>query len=110
MKRKCDRCGETNSAFMMSKLNTDNLCRKCIDKEKNHPRYKEASEAEHQAVVNGDYNYPGLLQGETITFPPTCGECANFDRYENEDEYGGCWEKHGTIHECASAVDCPDFK
>lgn len=66
MKHKCDRCGEENSVFKMSKLNTDNLCMKCIEKERSHSRYEEAAKAEHQAVVNGDYNYPGLLYGEKI--------------------------------------------
>ena len=50
----------------MSKLNKDMLCMKCTEKEKSHPRYKEAVEAEHQTVVIGDYNYPGLLYGEKI--------------------------------------------
>lgn len=66
MKHKCDRCREKTLSFQMSKLNKDMLCMKCTEKEKSHPRYKEAVEAEHQAVVNGDYNYPGLLYGEKI--------------------------------------------
>lgn len=116
MKHKCDRCGEESSAFKMSKLNTDTLCMKCIERERTHPRYQEAVEAERQAVLNGDYNYAGLLHGQPIVLnepdSPTCGDCANFDRYENEnDGYGGCNSgKHGTVHEANSAVGCSDYQ
>ena len=60
-KKTCDRCGGSLAAGrMMSMFNTDTLCMDCIRKERQNPKYREAQEAEHQAVEKGDYNYPGI--------------------------------------------------
>tara|TARA_R100001463_G_scaffold53063_1_gene104005 strand:+ start:3179 stop:3301 length:123 start_codon:yes stop_codon:yes gene_type:complete len=32
----------------------------CKDKERKHPKFKEAQDAEHQAVKNGNYNFGGI--------------------------------------------------
>lgn len=63
---KCGRCGKVSDTLKMSMLNTDYCCSECIAKEKKHPRYQEAVEAERAEVLNGNYNYPGLLAGEKI--------------------------------------------
>lgn len=55
----CDRCGE-RPILTMSKFNTDMVCRPCEDKEKEHPKYAEAVEAELAAVRREEYNYPGI--------------------------------------------------
>jgi hypothetical protein len=44
----------------MSRFNTQDLCMKCLEKEKKHPKYKEAAEAELRAVQAGNYNFPGI--------------------------------------------------
>lgn len=64
----CERCGKKSLALSMSMLNTDIICSNCKEKEKKHPRYQEAKEAERKEILAGNYNYPGLLAGEKITF------------------------------------------
>ena len=44
----------------MSIFNTEMCCDACLGKEKRHPRYKEAKDAEMQAVRNGNYNFEGI--------------------------------------------------
>ena len=56
----CARCKKEVTSFIMSMFNTDVLCLECKDKETKHPRYKEAQEAERKAVLNGDFNFPGI--------------------------------------------------
>ena len=57
---RCDRCYEDAPVSIMSRFNTDTLCPECEVKEKAHPDYQRARDAEHQAVVNGNYNFPGI--------------------------------------------------
>lgn len=44
---------------------------------------------------------------------PVCSDCEHFDRYDVEQdedqEHGGCWKQHGTVHENAPASSCEDF-
>jgi hypothetical protein len=56
----CERCGKETICTIMSKFNTQNICMNCKNKERSHPKYKEAAEAELAAVRSGDYNYPGI--------------------------------------------------
>ena len=58
--KKCDRCGGELSVRQMSRFNTDVLCMKCIEEERNHPDYEKAVAAELEAVRRGDYNFPGI--------------------------------------------------
>jgi hypothetical protein len=44
----------------MSRFNTEMCCMACIDKERAHPKYKEAEEVEIRQVRAGNYNYPGI--------------------------------------------------
>ena len=53
----CDRCGEKSYASGMSFLNTQMCCMDCLDKEEEHPQFKEAKEEEHRQVKAGNYNY-----------------------------------------------------
>ncbi len=62
----CDRCKGPLTVRIMSRLNTDCICLACAEKEKEHPLYKEAVEAERQEVLKGNYNYPGLLYGKKL--------------------------------------------
>jgi uncharacterized Zn finger protein (UPF0148 family) len=44
----------------MSRFNTDIICPTCEDREKRHPKYQEARDAEFKAVQRGNYNFPGI--------------------------------------------------
>ncbi len=44
----------------MSRFNEDCICMDCAKKEKEHPRYKEAVEAEMAAIKQGNMNFPGI--------------------------------------------------
>tara|TARA_Y100000034_G_C6737045_1_gene326857 strand:- start:558 stop:698 length:141 start_codon:yes stop_codon:yes gene_type:complete len=44
----------------MSWFNTQLICDVCSDEEKNHPRYEDARKAEAEAVLGGNYNFPGI--------------------------------------------------
>lgn len=64
----CDRCGGSlEDGRIMSMLNTDCLCLNCKKKEKQHPQYKEAAEAELAEIRQGNYNYQGLFKEQKIT-------------------------------------------
>jgi hypothetical protein len=41
-------------------FNTQDLCHDCKAAERNHPKYREAADAEMAAVRNGNYNFPGV--------------------------------------------------
>lgn len=56
----CHRCGKPTLVTKGSYFNTEMLCGLCVEKEQAHPKYKEAVEAENQAVRQGDYNFPGI--------------------------------------------------
>ena len=56
----CDRCGGDLKIRIMSKFNTDCLCPKCAEEERQHPDYQKACDAEINAVRHGDYNFPGI--------------------------------------------------
>ncbi len=56
----CDRCKKSTSTWTMSKFNLDHICMTCDKKEKAHPKYKQASLAEHKAVKSGNLNYEGV--------------------------------------------------
>jgi hypothetical protein len=44
----------------MSFFNTQMICMDCVEKERKHPDYQKAKDAEHAAVLRGDYNYQGI--------------------------------------------------
>ena len=54
----CERCKKTTDTFRMSIFNQQHLCMDCIQKETQHPDYQKAKNAEHQAVLSGDFNFP----------------------------------------------------
>jgi hypothetical protein len=60
---RCHRCGEPSTMYTMSYLNTQLICMDCDDKEKEHPRYKDAKAEELEQVTAGNMNYKGLLYG-----------------------------------------------
>lgn len=56
----CERCGEHDIGLMMSMFNTQMICGSCISKERIHPDYERAREAEAAAIYRGDYNFRGI--------------------------------------------------
>lgn len=56
----CDRCHQPALATIMSRFNTDTICLPCEKKERAHPDYQKAADAELAAVRRGDYNFPGI--------------------------------------------------
>lgn len=65
----CDRCGAKGRATIMSKFNTDIICcgpGSCKEKERAHPKYREADAAEIRAVRAGVKNFPGIGKPEDL--------------------------------------------
>jgi hypothetical protein len=56
----CDRCGKQSISSTMSYFNTDTICPECDDRERAHPRFQEARDAELEACKRGDYNFHGI--------------------------------------------------
>ncbi len=58
---KCDRCHQKpDPGLTMSRFNTQMICGGCEGKEKAHPQYQAAYDAELRAVQSGDMNFPGV--------------------------------------------------
>ncbi len=57
---KCDRCRQETSVTIVSMFNTDTLCLDCKKREEQHPNYAQARQAEHRAVLAGNFNFPGI--------------------------------------------------
>jgi hypothetical protein len=70
---KCDRCGETISAFSTSWFNTDTICMACSEIEKAHPDFAFAKRVEEEMVKRGEYNFSGV--GLPADLVPKKGEC-----------------------------------
>lgn len=57
----CDRChGSLDSGRTMSMFNTDCICMKCYEDEKQRPNYQQAVEADREAIKQGNYNFKGI--------------------------------------------------
>lgn len=48
------------TGWSMSYFNTDECCFACLRKEQQHPDYEKAKQAELEAVMRGDRNFPGI--------------------------------------------------
>jgi hypothetical protein len=57
---KCDRCRKETRVTIMSKFNADVICMDCKERERQHPDYARADEAETAAVRAGNYNFKGI--------------------------------------------------
>jgi len=62
----CTRCQRETMTHTMSMFNTDLICIPCKDKEKAHPEYDNAVEAERNAVIQGDYNFKGIGKPDNL--------------------------------------------
>jgi hypothetical protein len=56
----CKRCRKETDIHIMSMFNTDEICMECKDKEEQRPDYKEAVEADNNAIRHGNYNFKGI--------------------------------------------------
>lgn len=59
----CSRCKKETNVHNLSFLNLEEICPDCAAKERKHPVYEYAKKIERKAVKNGDYNFPGVLEG-----------------------------------------------
>lgn len=57
---RCERCNEETNITRGSMFDTAMCCMECIEKERKHPKYQEAKDAEFRALLKGDYNFPGI--------------------------------------------------
>lgn len=57
---RCARCRRQTDITIMSMFNEDIVCLDCKDIEEKHPDYTRARDVEHQAVLAGDYKFPGV--------------------------------------------------
>ena len=56
----CDRCNLESNTLLISYFNTDSICPSCREKESKHELYEEAKRVEHNEVLNGNMNFPGI--------------------------------------------------
>jgi len=58
---RCDRCGGSlENGRTMSMYNEDCICMECKRKETQREDYKEAVQADHEAIKQGNYNFGGI--------------------------------------------------
>jgi hypothetical protein len=41
-------------------FSTENICLNCSQKERNHPSYQKAVDADNEAIKNGNFNFKGI--------------------------------------------------
>jgi len=58
---KCDRCRQAMTDCSISKFNSDYICGKCQNKEKNHPQYSIATEVAKRISNFGGIGKPSDL-------------------------------------------------
>ena len=57
----CDRCKQpTKGTTIMSMYNTEIICMTCKAEETKRPDYKQAQDADHEAIKQGNYNFKGI--------------------------------------------------
>jgi len=56
----CARCGESPGSYTCSYFNVQWICSVCSEKERQHPLYSKAVEADNDAVRKGNYWYKGI--------------------------------------------------
>ncbi len=57
---RCHRCGAETNVHTMSMFNTALICPDCQDRERQHPLYAAARDAETQACLRGDFHFQGI--------------------------------------------------
>jgi len=57
---KCERCNNETGIYTGSYFNTQMICMACEAKERAHPRFGEAQDAEIHQVESGNMNFHGI--------------------------------------------------
>lgn len=57
---KCDRCHENTKSWKVSWFNLDNICPKCQERERKHPKFKEAHDRAIEEERKGNKNFEGI--------------------------------------------------
>lgn len=65
----CQRCYKPSDVHTMSMFDVTLICMDCVDAEQNHPRYKEARDAETKALKRGELNFKGIGYPEPSNDP-----------------------------------------
>lgn len=56
----CERCGNKVGRHTMSFFNTETICLPCSKRERTHPKFPEARQAEETEIAKENYNFPGI--------------------------------------------------
>jgi hypothetical protein len=56
----CPRCGNTTLPKIESMFDISMICTNCQVREKAHPDYKKAVDAEHEAIIKENFNFHGI--------------------------------------------------
>ena len=59
-KNRCDRCGAPLTVRIMSMFNEDVICMECKEKERQRSDYRDAVEADNEAIRHGNRNFKGI--------------------------------------------------
>ena len=59
-KTRCDRCGAPLTVRIMSMFNEDVICMECKEKERQRSDYRDAVEADNEAIRHGNRNFKGI--------------------------------------------------
>ncbi len=58
--KRCDRCKTPTPVTTGSWFNQEMICLECDEKERDHPAFETAKQAEREAVLQGNYNFVGI--------------------------------------------------
>jgi hypothetical protein len=56
----CERCNTETNSYGFSYFNVDALCQECLKKERVHPDFRKAYQADLDAIKKGDWNFAGI--------------------------------------------------
>lgn len=57
---RCDRCNEVTDTTTGSYFDLAMICPACEQRERKHPRFKDAVAAENKALSHGDWKFKGI--------------------------------------------------
>lgn len=89
----CARCGKETNVHRMSYLNLEEICSECEEKEKKHPVYKYGKEIERAAVLAGNYNFPGVLDGLTYRTEAEANLLARLKHGDTPENIYEAWDR-----------------
>lgn len=82
---KCDKCGKDVIMTQVSYLSEQTLCSACMEEERKLPFYDFGRRIEAQHVKDGDYNFPGVLNGLLYHTPAEANVLVRI-KYRDTDE------------------------